>query len=508
MKAQITIFIILMLMVLVVFGILFAVIMNSSASKSKQQTKLSTEEVVAREKAEQRVKACLDESASQALKFIGQQGGVTFNNQQFTTRFDTNPVISIGSINDPAEQNNLFVKDNKKYSLWLKKPTYESWFDSSGSVKLDSVFRSSEIPVNFKAPFYPCTSVKKQVTYLGAPGTDDLAREITLDYSHDADCDYNSNILAIPVYSLSQISDFVPKLCDKGRSVFCDCEGCAETIQSRLERFASEYFKKCFASLPKEDYDMKIQGDVKTEAFFGDNTVDFEASPSIKVSSKDNVFDFAVKASSKRYNLKLKTLITVLNYAVAQDAYIASFDIRDGIKNYAVNGVKALPNTDVSIAYVHENNNYYSIVTVIMSGEDGAVDGNAFEFSFARQNRIPVLEYHMPLDVRYYSGGGSDVPFSVVVRASDPDENERLLIKSFFPGFTPVSTASASSNGVTETTFSYIAGSDKFPLGDAPPNTYPFIAFAVDDESQSLPQVCNIGIGNADCQAFDILFKR
>jgi len=117
-KAQVTIFIILMLLILIIFGFLFYIISQTSKLESKTQQKISTEELIARTNVEQGTEACLNEAAKSSLILLGQQGGWIYKNQIISTPYGP---IQIGDETDLELENNVVESNQKNYTIWIKK---------------------------------------------------------------------------------------------------------------------------------------------------------------------------------------------------------------------------------------------------------------------------------------------------------------------------------------------------------------------------------------------------
>ena len=408
-KAQVTIFIILMLLILIIFGFLFYIISQTSKLESKTQQKISTEELIARTNVEQGTEACLNEAAKSSLILLGQQGGWIYKNQIISTPYGP---IQIGDETDLELENNVVESNQKNYTIWIKKKPQTTY-----SGKIDADFQTSPKSKIFQSYLYPCQSVNSLPF--------DSTTQVKLNNPATKDCEELYTINQ-PMSSFSKLINF-PKLCSRNQSVCAPCEiDCNNTIQYRLEKVTTKYFEKCFDDLDFLEYDVAIS-ELNLKSLFTVETVDFEINPQLNISSKDQVFDLELLTiRSRKFQVKFKALISMLTILRNQELEIASFNLNKEIKNY-LKGLTERPfaqDPEIKESNVPFNyrGKYYKIFNIILNEGDANIDGKPYTFTFVRENRGPVLQY---IHSREYKK--SDYPtfkIPIVLCSADPDEDE------------------------------------------------------------------------------------
>ena len=406
MKAQITIFIILMIIVMFIFGFVFYIAVQNVETRTTHGRQVSVDEIIANQNVDQKMKSCLDESVKQGLILLGKQGGYIYENQNYSI-FGKN--ITVGR-DDDLEENNSIIYNGSRYTLYTAAPEMVNYTGTHDGTNVSDVhYKNYDRNFVFLPYYYPCLSVSRT-------SSDDLNVEVTLDNNSDHDCLYRYKLdTQIP---FSELVNAVPRLCSRNQTdCGCDFE-CNKTIQSMLENFVTKTFKQCFDTLDFKGFDVKMSF-YEISSLFTSNTIDFELKPRLTIRANDT--SFTVERSqirSSRYKIKFKSLINILDSVLANDRKIANYTIKEGIysTSLGLDPEAALNNPEVEfVRMVNYTNKFYHLVTVILDQNDGTVAGMPYRFSFAIENRFPILEHIPSMNV-----ASRDIPIEVC--GADPDD--------------------------------------------------------------------------------------
>ncbi len=379
MKGQVTIFIILMLLVLFVFGFMFYVLNQSAQQKTQEQIQITVEEIIANTNVDQTIKSCLDESVTEGLKLISRQGGFLYKNQNYTTKRGNE--IQVGRDFDLDPSGNTINVSDKNYTILI---TASELTDSSG---INGDYVNLDSPVHFTPPLYPCFSMYK------SPFFDS---EVQINFSEFGENCMKDYTLDIPIAGFSTNKRL--KLCGRNSSedLGCKCSiNCNGSIQNMLEYFVEKTFPECFNNITFPQYDVKLS-DFSLYSDFSGRSLDFSIIPNLTISSKDNVFSAELpQVRSRRFAIKLKSIIDTLNKILESEAQIPGFNFSKGFNDVQAGLQLAARIQNPMINYVHniENNGkYYHLYEVVLDNDDGTLAGQPFKFTFAVENRIPVLQ--------------------------------------------------------------------------------------------------------------------
>ncbi|MBT3303687.1 hypothetical protein HN592_05245 [Candidatus Woesearchaeota archaeon] len=410
-KAQVTVFIILMLLILIVFAFLFYIMQQASQSESRTQQQISAEEIIARTNVEQGTEACLNEAAKAALVLLGQQGGWLYKDQIISSPYGP---LQVGDATDLELNGNTVEYNSKNYTIWIEKKAQTAY-----SGKVDADFQTSPNSKIFQPYLYPCLSMNSNPFK--------PSEQINLSSALVTDCE---ELYAIDQYmpSFSKLINF-PTLCSRNQSVCTPCEvNCENTIQHKLEKVTTKYFEKCFEQLDFPEYTVEI-GELNLKSLFTAETVDFETKPKLNVSSKDQVFDLELSTiRSRKFQVKFKALIEMLDSMRDEELQIASFNLSNEIKNY-LKGIDGRPfaqdpKIEEPLTPLFYDGHYYKIFSIILDEGDANIDGKPYQFTFVRENRGPVLQYIHSRDYKKANYPTAKIP--VTLCSADPDEDPIL----------------------------------------------------------------------------------
>ncbi|MBD3355206.1 hypothetical protein GF361_04440, partial [Candidatus Woesearchaeota archaeon] len=178
-KAQITVFILIGLIILIIFGFLFYLVNLKERSESEINIEKFTSEVLKPKILEQYTTLCLDEALEQGLILIGKQGGyINFSDDDYllfnqdkinyaiipgpvSRQYNLPPIRSSFTKNIAGELKEYIEKETKKctdFSALQQIPELSSYKISDGTPDAEIRFAENEVivfltyPVNFTYP--------------------------------------------------------------------------------------------------------------------------------------------------------------------------------------------------------------------------------------------------------------------------------------------------------------------------------------------------------------------
>lgn len=348
-KAQVTLFIILGIIILVILSFVFYMSETIAQQKLEKPVDRIVREFIKSKAINYYVTTCLDKVSKEALILIGEQGGFIHK-----------------------EQNPLIDWDIPYIEYNGKKVSYRIYNDISGAFKPENP--SKELPL-----FYPCFKVGKGEFHT-------TGEECHKNYNHEK-IDYSFGSTKEPQNNIR------PYLCKKtiniqGAEYICDCfppdsMHCNYSIQSQLENYTKKEIKECIDFSQIKGYEVS-KGDVNVEVGFSKNNVLFKIDFPIIIKVEGSEPIIKVLEFTLPQPVRFKIIYELAQDLIDKDINDIAFDIvKDGQERANKDG-----NFEITRDYFDPS---ASIITI--EDLESQLDGKNYKFMFARENRVPALDY-------------------------------------------------------------------------------------------------------------------
>lgn len=187
-----------------------------------------------------------------------------------------------------------------------------------------------------------------------------------------------------------------------------------KSIERQIESYVLNSIDKCVLPEDFPAFDMKLFGEVVINTTFNKNNVVVEMIYPLHIKKKDADVEADLYKFSTDLPVRLSVIKNFLNKVTAADISDISFDIETAFgDNMRVNVFRDISGNDDII---------------IISDDKSKLKSKAYEFIFARENRIPAL-YYIENPARLFHEGdlidNTTLPNSN--RAVDPDEDNNLM---------------------------------------------------------------------------------
>lgn len=365
-KAQITIFMIIGIILLVVFGFMFYVTSITAERELEESVSQTTGDLTETTAIKYYVTTCLDNALVEATKLIGLQGGVFYPGQPGSLIDPTDPVFS---------EFNYVEYKGSRIPYYITKPK-----DSGGEEQGQQVERP---------PFYPCYSsnVKIPDIFKGPKCYES--------YSHTDEIYTLGNSMYPPLYLCKE--EYVV---EQMGGAWCNCplKYCDFSIQEQLEVYIANYTKNCANITPEKFPGFEVRaGDVKARVLPSDEDlsviIDFPIEIRIEgykpVTEVMQFFSYQPVRINKIYRAVFG-LQTATDTLIYKDTHNSTFDItRDSYEIFRDIGLSG-----VTIQRIpHPEYLDVSIIIINDTSKEHLLAGENFIFRFARENRNPALNY-------------------------------------------------------------------------------------------------------------------
>ncbi len=381
-KSQITLFLLMGMVMVIVFGFLFYTSYTLTKTKMDKMSEKIVTDLLETTALKYYVTTCLEDSTRKGLKILGQQGGFFYENQ--------------GSIIDWYIPYIDYEDDEGKTS----KVSYHIYHSISGKIKERSLLIADP-------PYYPCF-------LSGNP--DWVGHTCYLNYDHLQKM-YRFGTTSEPEKNIN------PDLCKEDISIAgysCSCsnaQNCKYSVQSQLEAFIENKTAECVDFSSFEGYNITMEK-IKANITFGKNDVNVKIAFPITIRIKGyqpvvRVLDFYANEPVRFKNVFdvakniIKEEINDVEFRVEED----SLQFTNAYPGISVEKDDFLPNT--------------TIIKIIDS--NSKIDGENYVFMFARENRHPALDYFKKNPYRDYDMyiiAGKEIEFSPI--GYDPDEDNLI----------------------------------------------------------------------------------
>lgn len=350
-KAQVTIFLLLGIVILIVMGFLFYVRSQTITSVSQQNVQQTLDSVLASAPIKVYVESCLEQATTEALLLIGKQGGKIFDNQlEGTAKY-------YGLANTlPYEE--------------LNKDYYVGY----------GIFKSRE-----DIPGYP---------YPGSLNPEDTSNAFGINGMIELCDNQGMNAWDLPNAQYSCIQ-YAPL-------------GSDHSVQEYLQKFIEAETQECvdFETLSTElGYDLE-QGKISVEVLFGDTDVLVNLDYEITISTHEKQTLTKLLEFSTNFQIRLKKIYELAYYAIEAETNNIFFDIADPVM---LNALHTCPSADrlrftdsclkpgMEIKQLRDvcsicgyGANYTDIIQITDSAS--ILEGQPYLFQFAVKNRAPTLD--------------------------------------------------------------------------------------------------------------------
>lgn len=406
MRGQITIFIMLGLLIVFAGAFLLYVASNSDRQANSATQQLLIEELRATTTIGQAMKSCLDDAGVEALKFLGKQGGYVRSNQLVASAYGPLTLDAVGGKPDLDSNTNpranfIYVgsgADVGWFSVWVKNQNlgeYALGTPAGISPRYYNTTHPSALPSDFPFGVYPCRT--PSIFAFFTTDTQDLPlckKDFNLGtriqtYLYDEAEKMGGSALAL-------CKEDLPKGCSgSGCTCFCNSaiQDCDASLQTNLEDYIDKYFKACFAEIEIAGYDLALQTS-NVEVSINEQSVGIQATPVIDVVAKATSSDEAIRIvyptiQGEQLSVDLKSFIEGLWNQIDR----APQNERTSLLFNATANLATLPMvTHVKQEGVtYDGVNYY-LYTLTLDGPQGSLRGESWEFKFAVEDRLPVLE--------------------------------------------------------------------------------------------------------------------
>lgn len=383
-KGQLTIFIILGLVIISIFGFVFFITVNLQKQEQQVQAEKLINEILQTTSLRFYVNQCTEKALQNGIDLITKQGGKIF----------------------PSQKGSIMKNTEKVYYQEAEKTYFVSYGILNGSLSL---------------PKYPC---KKGFT----------------EYDNFANCGYFSS-LSSPTASGSKKFDSMeigavnlPALC-KDIKGGCDSKyerwDTAFSIQAQLEAYVSNYTKDCveFENLVGVNNTYNItEGDVSTNITFSETSITANVNYPLVFAPAGSQPVIKLLNFQSIIQTRFKQAFYLARYSVINDVmsqFASTFDMKKGFEAMAEKrfGKNSGFNITIKKDIIEKND----LVTIIDAKADPRVP---LKIQFMIQNRPPVLEYMNPIMPQKTDCGTFDVKalqertLDLIPKAWDPDEDE------------------------------------------------------------------------------------
>ena len=354
-KSQITLFILLGIVILMILSFLFYIRSQTVTTLSRGNVRQTVDSILASTPIKVYVESCLDKATKDALVLVGMQGGWIYNNQVSDTSAWLGPPSRLYAMN-------LIPYENQNVSY--------------------GIYKRAEDPPN-----YP---------YQGSLNPDDST------YAFG-----NLNLLELCDNQGLNAWDL------PGAQYSCiqyDVQGSKNSIQEYLEKYITQKTKECvdIKTLTKElGYDIK-EGNITTRVLFGDEdvlvTADYEIIINMQGESITKLEKFSVKPK-----VRLKKIYELAYYLIDEETKNIFFNITS---NESLINLKRCPDKsrknfdqpcllpNMSVEQIRDPclsnhncnvSNYSDIIRI--QDNVSLINGKPFIFQFGVKNRAPALDF-------------------------------------------------------------------------------------------------------------------
>lgn len=373
-KSQITLFIILGMVVLMIFGIATYIVKTSSTSKVKEESQKILTETIQVSGLRSYVEQCLDQTAEEALLRLGRQGGNLY-------KFQGGNMVPLKS---PLEVNN----NNISYAI--TKP----------SLAADSAY-----PPPWRYPFIGPLSITNYYAYLGNSPFPGLCDQF------GANKPGARFFLPCPTYDTNLTSD-------------------KTSVQEQLQMYVANKTKNCinFSAIPGIQGNIK-EGDMNVTVSFGRNNVEFALKYplEIKIAGKQPVVELL--SFNTKQPARLMKIFEISQNIINRDNSEILFKVNEkeedlqGFDRYISIGLFERLCTDCG------NEKYDTLLQI--QDSNSIINNTPYVFQFMIENRNPILEwigrYPEPEDYNIIVLEGDTLNFTV--QGYDPDDLDLLEYK-------------------------------------------------------------------------------
>ena len=386
-KSQITLFLLIGMVVIVVFGFLFYTSNIVAKTKMEKRAEKITADLFETIALKYYVTTCLEDSLKKGLMLLGEQGGFLYKDQNSIIDWDI---------------------------------PYEEYTHDSITSKVAYQIYSSTMAEQIKpfslitaGPFYyPCFLAGKPEW---------VGHTCYKSYDH-TDKWYPFGTTGEPNKTIN------PDLCNKYISegpYMCKCtteSNCKYSIQNQLESFIEYETSICVNFSSFTTYNV-TKGDLKANVTFENSGVNAILEFPITITIKGyqpviKILDFYAEQP-----IRFKSVYTIARAIINKDIYDVEFKIKEDSAQL-INSFGSLYNgISVDLEQIFDYNDIIKITDTKSN-----IDGKNYTFMFLRENRRPALDYFKdaspPPNYDMYTIAGGKLDFSQVVNhAYDPDED-------------------------------------------------------------------------------------
>jgi len=425
-KSQITLFLLLGMVMLVVFGFLFYTSHTVTKTKMEKRSEKIVTDLLETTAFKYYVTTCLQDSTRKGLKIIGEQGGFFHKNQGSIVDWDV-PYVTY---DDGSEKYNVSYQ---VYSVTtpsgygLKEPKNKIDVEAGNypcykkcSDVIDPAYCSDEFCYSGTREEESC---QKRITDLLCGELYNHAHSSLLSEAFGSKRDVNGielNLCKEKTWILRAGSE--PYVCGS----LCmynpqNIPSCIYSVQSQLEAFIANETKKCV--------DFSLAGEYISELGYNISLGDVGANVSFGVDDVGVKINFPVIIRIKGYQpvisllnfyatepVRLYKIIDIAKELIKYDATDIEFRVRENSPRFKGNDIinkEGYEGIDVIVA------NRRDVSVVMINDSNSRLGGqNHYVFMFARENRPPALDYIADK----YVVVGDVLEFSPM--AYDPDEDE------------------------------------------------------------------------------------
>lgn len=423
-KGQVVIFFILALVVLFSMFFMYYVVSQSSGQETERSLKQIESENVIRDRVYDDVQSCFNQASASAIKVLGENAGfIPSGKGVYAYRTPYDPP------NDKFNLTGNIVKDD----------TSGNFLDYYGE---KIVILIKDNPLKYSEEYYPCMEDVDCSSY-----TLGIEKPAISVFKH----------LPNPIYFCKKN---IPEGCKVVGGLSCDChcyegiladgtinnettEGswCYNSAQASTERYIKNYFFQCINTLREDLQGYVLHPDsldnVSIDSYFAKTNVEFfvESDVYLTSSTTSTKIEFP-KVNSNSYDIGLNAFYEPppnkdfdFKDIIAAESLIANHNLEQSLSTYFgdYGGMVFEEYFD------NTNDKIYDIIRVNLTADEvyslsddgrllysGGINGEPFEFIFARENRRPAMEEIKSHNITCNEDTGfCDVKFKV----ADPDED-------------------------------------------------------------------------------------
>ncbi|MFH1439787.1 MAG: hypothetical protein ABIG89_04420 [Candidatus Woesearchaeota archaeon] len=364
-KSQIAIFMILGITAVILIGLAFYGVSNSTGKSVKAKQQQVEELFIGKGKYTTYIKSCLDQATKQGLQLIGKQGGAIYDSQ---------------TINGKPDKNSRYYEDEDGVKIHYALLAPEVSATGTGRKVPEYPFKN-EIYTAISEPFLSSDIAVYGYTSFSTPFISALSDDPFIPL-----CDKNGP---------NSFHDSIDPYCGDAPKMFDSADiKDINSVQEYLESYITQKTDDCIKleSLPElQGYNI-IKENMNVDIIIGETTVISRMNLSLSITVDETSPTIDISGITVEKNIRLKQMFDLLARIRQEDSKNIFFDVRNAavLKNCGSDNDKSCLKPGMIVEKKLLPNKDY-IITI--SDTESMIDGHKFDYQVVFQNRYPALDY-------------------------------------------------------------------------------------------------------------------